>query len=336
MNPFRLLIVLSLLFGFALPAQAQIVVRAFLATPFDSRFDTMKTVAKAFQMYNSGKHKQSIPLFDAAIKQYKNELALYQMRGLAKHFSGDSKAAMKDIEIAISMEKEYSSVNVMNYAYLATYAGDIPTALKTFDHLIAKTDSSEKELLSEAYAGRGQAKAIKGNYKSAIEDYQLYFNNQTSTDINVVMLWAWANWFDNNYLEAINACDTLLTPVAINEIGEDAANNIRGIRGACRFYQKDYVGSIADFVAIAKLSDVGVVGDNGVPIILLPNEERNRCLAHSYLMTNNYTKAEKIYKAEIKKSPTFAAALRTDLQKFKEYGITHPDLAKVEVLLSTK
>lgn len=323
-----------LLFFCNLPTQAQISVYAFITKPFDARFDTMKTVQRAFKAWDASNWKQSVSLFDAAIKQYPQEAELYTLRGVAKFYSGAKKPAADDILNALKIAPQYyATAKKLMASSMLTYANETTLAIKILDDLIQNPDNNTPELLALAYGCRGQAKALEKDYKSAIKDYTEYFKHTSNVDINFVLLWSWANWFEGNKLETIYACDSLLTPQAMSDIGEDAANITRGIRGASKFYQKDYTGCITDLTTIAKIAELNLSGENNKIVVFVPNDERNLCLAHSYLFTNNYSKAEKIYKAELKKSPTFATALRTDLQKFKEYGTVHPDLAKVEALL---
>ncbi|MFY7999454.1 MAG: tetratricopeptide repeat protein [Candidatus Kapaibacteriota bacterium] len=319
---------------------AQVPFVAKIDTRIDKQVDTIKLAAKAIKAWEADKHKEAVTGFDAAIKQYPKVAELYALRGLMKYYSDQEQAAMKDMVKSFELSPQgVSYKNMLNYAFIATYSWDTTAALETFNALLKRPDSLEKETMLAAYIGRGQIKAMMKNYDAALEDYNAFLNKRPTQEIDIrfLALYVWTNWFLNKFSTVIDASNTILTPSAIQELGGDLfANVIQGLRGASKFYQKDYVGCIEDLTAIGKVSDLVFYDNNGEPIFMLQNDERNLCLAHSYLMTNNYAKAEKIYKAEIKKSPTFAATLRTDLQKLQEYGVKHPDFAKVEALLSTK
>lgn len=319
---------------------AQIPFVAKIDTRIDKQVDTIKLAAKAIKAWEADKYKEAITGFDAAIKQYPKEAELYALRGLMKYYSDQEQAAIKDMVKSFELSSQgVSHKNMLNYAFIATYLWDTTAVLETFNALLQRPDSIEKEIMLAAYIGRGQIKAMMKNYDAALEDYNTFFQKRPTQDVDIrfLALYVWTNWFLNKFSVVIDASNTILTPPAPQELGGELfVNVIQGLRGASKYYQKDYSGCIMDLTAIEKVSDLVFYDKNGEPIVMLENDERNLCLAHSYLMTNNYAKAEKIYKAEIKKSPNFAATLRTDLQKFKENGVTHPDLSKVEALLPTK
>lgn len=334
------LIFLAIVCLSSFPVKAQIVLYLPYKEPIDQRFDTMKVVEKALKLYRNGKYKQSISMWNEAIKKYPQEIALYDFRAITKSNIGEKKSALSDLQTSIGMTQKESSDYIPRLLMFASFnseAKNFQEAISTYNELV-KIENLDKSYLGEVYLGRGQAKAMLKDYKAAIEDYQKYFEANVSQPIELVSieLFAWANWFDYRYIATIQACDSLLTPQAMNELGEYVVNVTRAIRGLSKYYQKDYEGCILDLSKLLDDTLIVLSGNDNKQVEFATVQECKRCLAHSYLFVNNYAKAEKIYKSEIKKSPAFAATLRTDLQKFKENGVTHPDLAKVEALLPTK
>jgi tetratricopeptide (TPR) repeat protein len=277
------------------------------------------TPKDVFAYNNRGNAKAGKGDFDGAIADYDRAIRLdpkyadaYYDRGLAKKKKNDFAGAISDynrvIELDPKLAKAYCDRGVAKRR-----KGDLDGAIIDYDRCI-KLDPG----YAIAYHNRGNAKDDKGDSDGAIADY--------TRAIELA-----PKYGDAYYHRATVRMKKKQYDAAAKDLQKaielDSNNGQYYLNLAwCQLLNRKARQAIAASLKALELSP-----DDAIMI--------KTNLAHGYLFDNQFDKAKAIYLenkdaklADDKRS--FSQAVLDDFKQFREAGITHPDMEKIQALLA--
>ena len=272
----------------------------------------------AFAYNNRGNAKAAKGDFNGAIADYDRAIRLdpkyanaYYDRGLAKKKKNDFAGAISDynrvIELDPKMAKAYCDRGVAKRR-----KGDLDGAIIDYDRGI--------ELDPEyaiAYHNRGNAKDDKGDLNGAIADYTRAI--ELAPKYGDAYYHRASVWLKKKQYDA--ATKDLQKAIELDPQNGQYYLNLAWYQ----LFNRKPRESIAASLKALELSpdDTVMIKTN---------------LAHGYLFDNQFDKAKTIYLenknakiADDKRS--FGQAVRDDFKEFRDAGITHPDMEKIQALL---
>ena len=261
---------------------------------------------------NKGDADGAIADFDRAIEIDPQHTKSYNNRGSAKEKKGDLTGAVADYTKAIELDPQYAHA-YFNRGTAESTKGDVDAAIADLTRAIELAPKDP-----DNYGARGVARKAKHDLEGAIADF--------------------------NRVIKLNPKDAL----AYDK------------RGGVLAEKKQYGAAIKDIQKAVKLDpkngdyylDLGwyqlfnrkpreAIAASLKALELSPNDAVliKTNLAHGYLLDNQFEKAKAIY-LENKDTKlrddqrSFNQAVLDDFKEFRDAGITHPDMDKIEALLT--
>ena len=237
----------------------------------------------------------------------------YYNRGNAKDDKGDLDGAIADYTRAIEVDQKYG-VAYYNRGLAKKQKNDFDGAISDYTRAI---ELNPKD--AQAYNGRGQAKAGKKDLDGAI------------TDFNSAIKFA-PNDADNYRSRADALSEKKQYAAAIKDLEKAVQLDPKSRNDYLELAWYQLFNRKPREAIAASLKALELSPDDAIMI--------KTNLAHGYLFDDQFNKAKAIYlenkDAKIDDKRSFSQAVLDDFKELQDAGITHPDMEKIKILLTTK
>jgi tetratricopeptide (TPR) repeat protein len=274
---------------------------------------------EAEQYYDRGLTAQQKRDWNGALAGYSRAIELnpkyveaYNNRGYVKRNKGDVDGAIADYSRALDLDPQHTK-SYNNRGVAKVEKGDFDGAIADFNRAI-----DQDPQYAHAFYGRGHARLGKKDLDGAIADFSsaIKFDAKDAADYHSR---AQALAEKRQYAAAIKDLEKAA------QLDPKNGSNYVDLGWYQLFNRKPRDATTACLKAL-KLSPEDAV-------LIKTN------LAHSYLFSNQFAKAKALYLenkdakiADDKRS--FSQAVLDDFKEFREAGITHPDMEKIQALFA--